>query len=196
MKLITQKLLSLVIAAMIATTGFSQETSSTDKDETSESSREHGLRKIASGSALEDMDIDIDIDEEAIEASVESAMEFAREAIEDLDIHIAPIEIDLEHMGIHVDHIVIPSIDIDVDDYFENDMDMDIDVDIDHDHFDREDDYDEDDSYTDEETQGKDKNKVKDKTEKVKDKSEKDKTEKNKADNENNDKAKGLKKIN
>jgi len=71
MKTSIQILFSCLFVALMAIPGFSQNTSSIPShNENNTESKTAGLRKIASGSGLRDMDIEVNIDEEAIEAAV------------------------------------------------------------------------------------------------------------------------------
>src|SRR5687768_13703240 len=85
-----------------------------------EPSKAEGLRKVASHSLAEDLDIDINIDEEALAASIESAVKLSMESVEEtlerLEIHIEPIEIDMQNLNINTNpiEINIPVINIDI----------------------------------------------------------------------------------
>ncbi|HEX5171880.1 MAG TPA: hypothetical protein VFW11_22025 [Cyclobacteriaceae bacterium] len=176
------------LSCLISIPCFSQESNSTTQ-KNDPSSRTAGLRKIASGSHR--MDLEINIDDKAIEESVESAvgeaMASVETALEQMEIHIEPIEINLGDMDMNLDPVVIniPALDIDIEPVDIDLDDIDIDIDVDEDHF----------HWKNDAAQFLDKDKDKDKVkEKNKDK-EKDKV-KDKSDKENNEKAKGLKKIN
>jgi hypothetical protein len=170
---------------------------------TTEEPRADGLKRITTRPAR-DWDFDIHIDEEALEANIERAVEqamkevdIALEKLEKLEIHIEPIEInlnklnlDMKPINIHIPHLNIDiepimidldDMDIDIDEDFDHDVDMDIDADEDRDE--------DDDKFL-----HKNKNKE---NEELKNKSEKkDKPDTEKTDQKEKDKAKGLKKMN
>src|SRR5690348_4494923 len=129
-------ILSLLFVCLISVSGFSQANNTTSQKDESESSKTAGLRKIASGSGLRD--IEVNIDEEALEASISAAVEEAMasvdEAMENIEIHIDPIEINLSDMDINIDPIVIniPNIDVNIEPIEVEIEDMDIDIDDDH----------------------------------------------------------------
>jgi hypothetical protein len=166
-------------------------------EQSNESTKSKGLRKIAEGSSTRDLDVDVNIDQQALETNIELAIENAMRSVEvvleQLQINIEPIEIDLSHLDIDIEPVVIdiPNIDIDIEPIEADLHDMDMDIDVDHDDFYLEEDDNED---TEEFRKGdsdslddRDKNK-----DKVKDKSSKVKEDK---DNQK-EKAKGLKKLN
>ncbi len=184
----TSNLITCLFVCLIAIPAFSQEP--VKKVDTT--AKEEGLRKIASGSGLKNLNIEVDIDEVALENSIQLAIKNAMESmrvLETLEIHIEPIEINLKKLDLNLDviRIEIPRLDINLEpiDIDLNDMDFDIDIDMDND---RDwDDNDENDHSLDWDKE-KEKNKEKDK---VKEKDKGDKLTK-----EEKDKSKGLKKLN
>src|SRR6187551_3556795 len=107
MKLPCRILYSCLFVAIITLPALSQENNSTPtKDRSSTESKTAGLRKIAGGSQLQNLDIDINIDNEALEASIEvaiaNAMKSVENALETLEINIEPIEINLNDLNLDV----------------------------------------------------------------------------------------------
>ncbi|HEY8933764.1 MAG TPA: hypothetical protein VIM65_01025 [Cyclobacteriaceae bacterium] len=204
--------LSCFFVGLASVSGFSQVTNS----EINTDSKSIGLRKIAGGSHLHNMNLDINIDNEALETSIELAAERAMESVEvaldKLDVNIEPIEINFDDLDINIDPVIvnIPAIDINIEPIEIEDIEIEpveiepividpivIDVDdVNNDisHFDWYNDNDDDQSFSadQEKDKVKDKNKVKSK-EKTKDKDKSYKADKNK---EVKEKSKGLKKIN
>src|SRR5436190_23493104 len=108
MKSSNRILFSCLFVGLASIPGFSQVTNSpTPKDEVNTDPKTVGLKKVASGSQLRNMNFDVNIDKEALEASielaVERAMQSAEVALEKLEINIEPIEINLDGLDINVD---------------------------------------------------------------------------------------------
>ena len=100
---------------------FSQDSTAEKKTQKNESKDErgriNGLRKI--GGHSHDWDFNINIDEESLERNIEKSIEIAMKSFEvtlnNMDVHMRPIEIDLHrlnHMG-PLD-VKVPKIDLDI----------------------------------------------------------------------------------
>jgi hypothetical protein len=162
-------------------------------------SGKEGLRKISQPKAL---DIEVDIDEVEIENSikieVDRAVRTVENIMENMEIHIAPIEIEFPEINIDTDHFIdLADIDIDIDPIDIEDIDIEIDIDSDFEFDNDWDEGEEEDSFRSEgliKLSGKGEHeKIK---EKLKDKSDKEQKVKTKVkDKEDKDKSKGLKKI-
>jgi hypothetical protein len=114
MKPFNRILLSCLFMSMIAVPCFSQ------KDEKSEPSKTAGLRKIAGGSGLQNLNIEVDIDEKTLKSSVESSVETAMRSLEvaldNMEIHFEAMEINLREMNFDVAPMIItiPEMDFDL----------------------------------------------------------------------------------
>lgn len=96
----------------------------------SEDPKAKGLRKIATGTGEQDLNIYID---KTVEASIEMALEAVEIALDGLEIDLAPMNIDLGNMDFHLSPIDvnIPEIDIEPIEVVIPQVDIDIDIDKD-----------------------------------------------------------------
>jgi hypothetical protein len=120
MSFIRIALISL-ITMFFSIPGFSQDLRA-DEDGKTETSREKGLRKVASGQGHRDMEmnIHIDIDHEAIDKNIvleiEHAMRSLEANLENIEIHIDPIEVNLPDLDLNMGELDLnlPDLDFDI----------------------------------------------------------------------------------
>jgi len=204
----------LVLLSVIP--GFSQDANpkaekKIQPDTPKEEFRMGGLKKV--GGSSRDWNFNIHIDKEALEANIESAIANAMksmDALENLEIHIEPIEINLKDLNMDINPIEINIPNINIEPIEINLGHLNVNTNIRHHHFDRDDEDEDSDNDNDIDNDKEDddndhhdrlrkdesdshnnhnKNKEKDS---LKNKS----YYKDKSDKKENDKAKGLKKIN
>jgi hypothetical protein len=174
------------LLCFVAITSFSQES---EKKSEPTDSKDAGLKRITTKSGFGNQNIKVDLDEMELERSIEVAIKEAMESLrelENLQIHIEPIEINLKSLDLDLNpiRIKIPQLEVNLEplDLNLDAMDFDFDLDLDRDWDDDQDD----------EEDFELLNKNEDRNEKLK--RLKDKSDK--STKEEKDKAKGLKKIN
>ncbi len=195
------------LLVLLAAPGFSQDANATSKekkpqteDPKEESSKSGGLRKISTRDPR-NWNFDFKIDEKALAENINSAVERAMQSVdvqlEKIEINIEPIEIDLRNLNMDINPIEvrIPHMNIDVQP-IEIDMeDIHADAHGDRHHFDFDDDNDHDnDAENDDDDDDDDKSIRKDKSPLIINKHKK--VHHSDSDAEENEKAKGLKKLN